>query len=73
MSATTYAHMHSDGPLAGIRRASSRVFNRMVESRMREAERRVAYHLLSLDDRTLADLGYDRATLSRQGTIQRGL
>lgn len=41
----------------------SRLFNAMVEARMREAERRVAAQLASFDDRTLAALGYERSDL----------
>lgn len=41
-----------------------RMFNALVESRMREAERMVATHLSALDDKTLEELGYDRARLA---------
>ena len=41
----------------------SRMLDKMVEARMREAERLVVAQLLSLDDKTLADLGYERAGL----------
>ncbi len=41
----------------------SRVFNSMVEARQREAERQVVAQLLSFDDKTLADLGFERSEL----------
>ena len=41
----------------------SRVLNAMIKARTREAERLVAEQLLSFDDRTLADLGFERSGL----------
>ena len=41
----------------------SRLFQRMIEARQRQADRTVSAYLLSLDDRTLKELGYDRAML----------
>lgn len=43
----------------------SRFFSAMVDARMRQAERCVATHLLSFDERTLEELGYDRASLKK--------
>jgi hypothetical protein len=43
----------------------SRFFKAMVDARMRQAERIVAVHLLSFDERTLKELGYDRQTLRK--------
>lgn len=42
-----------------------RMFDALVEARMREAQRMVNTHLLSMDDETLKNLGYDRATLRK--------
>lgn len=44
----------------------ARVLDRIVASRMRQADRAVAAYLLSLDDATLAKLGYERAELERR-------
>lgn len=41
----------------------SRMFQRMIEARQRQADRMVSAYLLTMDDRTLAQLGYDRAML----------
>lgn len=41
----------------------SRLFQRMVEARQRQADRMVSAYLLTLDERTLGQLGYDRAML----------
>ncbi len=43
----------------------SRFYRAMVEARMRQAERMVAAHLLSFDERTLKELGYDRNSLRK--------
>ena len=43
----------------------SRFFDAMVEARMRQAERVVAAHLLSFDERTLKELGYDKQSLQK--------
>jgi hypothetical protein len=43
----------------------SRVFNAMIAARTRQAERYVAMHLLSFDDKTLEELGYDKADLKK--------
>jgi uncharacterized protein YjiS (DUF1127 family) len=44
----------------------SRVFTAIVESRMREAERRVAmYQLSSMTDRELKDMGVTRGELKQ--------
>jgi hypothetical protein len=73
MSATTYQHARDEGLFAGVRKALSVVMRRMMESRMRQAERHVAYHLLTMDDRTLAELGYSRADLIKKNPVPRGL
>ena len=39
----------------------SRLYRAIVEARTREARRQVNAYLRSLDDKTLAKLGYDRA------------
>lgn len=41
----------------------ARIGQRLMASRMRQADRAVAAYLLSLDDETLERLGYDRADL----------
>ena len=41
----------------------SRMLNAMVNARLREAQRRVTDELLSFDDKTLADLGFERSDL----------
>lgn len=47
----------------------SRVGHRLIESRMRQADRAVASYLLSLDDETLAKLGYDRREVERRNPM----
>ncbi|XWN29463.1 MAG: hypothetical protein ROR55_18425 [Devosia sp.] len=42
----------------------SRLASRLIEARMRSADRAVAAYLLSLDDATLTRLGYDRNELT---------
>ena len=42
-----------------------RMFQAFVVSREREARRYVNGYLLSLDDKTLADLGFDRAEIAK--------
>jgi hypothetical protein len=37
----------------------------MIAARTRQAERYVAMHLLSFDDKTLEELGYDKADLKK--------
>lgn len=49
----------------------SRAYDRMIEARMREAQRTVNGYLLTLDDQTLAELGHDRAALLRAGVTAR--
>lgn len=49
----------------------SRALDRLIESRMREAQRAVNGYLLTLDDQTLAELGHDRAALKRVGVPAR--
>ncbi|WP_108659299.1 hypothetical protein [Acuticoccus kandeliae] len=44
----------------------SRLGAGIVASRKRQADRAVAAYLLSLDDETLARLGYDRAEVERR-------
>jgi hypothetical protein len=46
----------------------SRLFQRMIEARQRQADRAVSAYLLSLDDRTLKEHGYDRAMLESKST-----
>ncbi len=43
----------------------ARFFKALVVSREREARRYVNSYLLSLDDKTLANLGYDRETIKK--------
>ena len=50
----------------------SRFFDAMVEARMRQAERVVASHLLSFDEKTLKELGYDRLSLQKAAIGQAG-
>jgi hypothetical protein len=49
----------------------SRALDRLVEARMREAQRVVNGYLLTLDDQSLAELGHDRAALLRVGAHAR--
>lgn len=44
-----------------------RMINALIEGRMREAEHRVARHLLAFDDKTLDSLGLDRRNLAKKG------
>ena len=41
------------------------LYRAIVEARTREARRQVDAYLRSLDDRTLADFGYDRAEVRK--------
>jgi hypothetical protein len=50
----------------------ARFFNAMVAARTRQAERFVAEHLLSFDEKTLKDLGYDKAELRKASIGLRG-
>ena len=43
----------------------ARMYQALVVSREREARRYVNAYLRSLDDKTLADLGYDRAEIAK--------
>jgi hypothetical protein len=49
----------------------SRAYDRLIDARMREAQRVVNGYLLTLDDQTLAELGHDRASLRRVGAVAR--
>lgn len=49
----------------------ARALDRVVDARMREAQRVVNGYLLTLDDQTLAELGHDRAALRRVGAVSR--
>lgn len=69
MADITYTHIPSHGFLSRIRKTFSAIGARIVDARMREAERHVAYHLLALDDRTLGELGFDRAELLRKNPL----
>jgi hypothetical protein len=44
----------------------ARLGTRLMAARKRQADRAVAAYLLSLDDETLARLGYDRRELERR-------
>lgn len=46
-----------------------RALDRMVTARERQARRYVNGYLLSLDDATLANYGYDRRELERDGAM----
>jgi hypothetical protein len=60
------------GALRGGRKgAFARALDRLMEARMREAQRTVNGYLLTLDDQTLAELGHDRATLVKHGATAR--
>mgnify|MGYP001826715464 CR=1 FL=1 len=50
----------------------TRFFDAMVAARTRQAERSVAEYLLSFDEKTLKDLGYDRAELRKASIGLRG-
>lgn len=49
-----------------VRRATRVGYNRLIESRQRQAQRYINGALLALDDEALARAGYDRKTLERQ-------
>ncbi|MCB1491872.1 MAG: hypothetical protein KDJ77_08750 [Rhodobiaceae bacterium] len=59
--------------LGHIRLAFSAFGSRLIRARMREADRHVAYHLLSFDDATLAELGYDREELKKRNPTPNAL
>lgn len=62
-------HVGASDILGNVRVALSAFGSRLIRARMREADRYVAYHLLALDDATLAELGYDRAELKRKNPV----
>ncbi len=47
----------------------ARMYQALVISREREARRYVNAYLRSLDDKTLAELGYDRAELVKSNAV----
>ncbi len=47
----------------------ARMYQALVVSREREARRYVNAYLRSLDDKTLAELGYDRAELVKSNAV----
>lgn len=56
----------------GVRKSVfARALDRLIDARMREAQRTVNGYLLTLDDQTLAELGHDRATLVKLGATAR--
>ncbi len=57
--------MSSPSSPAGNGGVMRRITKALVDGRMREAQARVAQHLLTFDDETLKALGKDRATLQR--------
>lgn len=59
------------GALGRMRLAMSAFGSRLVKARMQEAERHIAYHLLALDDETLAEMGVDRETLKSKDPMPR--
>ncbi len=59
------------GVRSGRKGMFARALDRLMEARMREAQRVVNGYLLTLDDQTLAELGHDRATLVRHGATAR--
>lgn len=66
----------TDLPLGSLARRArkgffARALDRLLEARMRAAQRTVNGYLLTLDDQTLAELGHDRATLVRLGATAR--
>ena len=63
MTTTTYSADVGAATSRRERGTFSRVFQRMIEARQRQADRAVSAYLLSFDDRTLKELGYDRAML----------
>ncbi|MEM6616389.1 MAG: hypothetical protein AAGA88_02955 [Pseudomonadota bacterium] len=65
MSVTTVSNAYNPAAEKASRGFFGRLADRIMAGRMREAERRVAYHMLALDDVTLKELGYDREELSK--------
>jgi len=49
-----------------VKRATRVGYNRLMESRQRQAQRYINGALLALDDEALTRAGYDRKTLERQ-------
>lgn len=62
ITANTYPYTPSPSS-RGKKGFFSRIGARVVAARMAQADRQVAAYLLTLDDATLAKLGYDRAAL----------
>ena len=46
------------------------LFGTMISARERQAKRYVNGYLLSLDEQTLTELGYDRATIESEGAAR---
>ena len=55
--------------------AISRLMQRLMAARQRQVDAMISAHLLRLDDRTLAELGYERKSLqaNSQGATYAGL
>lgn len=71
MADITYAPVEPSNVWARTKAALAAIGNRIVEARMREAQRQVAYQLLAFDDATLNDLGFDRAELKQMDPAPR--
>ncbi|MEM6667122.1 MAG: hypothetical protein AAF638_12055 [Pseudomonadota bacterium] len=73
MTAATYSDHAHEGFLSRLVAGFRHVSTHMLASRQAEADRLVAFHLLSMDDESLKSHGYDRKTLqamaSRSGRV----
>ncbi len=66
MTATIYTPTHAGParkPESGVKAFFRNLLNRMIEARMREAERRILDDLISHTDQSLRDLGYSPAEI----------
>jgi hypothetical protein len=66
--ATTASFTNVPARAAGSNSVFRRAMNRMVSARERQVTRYVNGYLLTLDDQTLAENGYDRKTLEKAGS-----
>lgn len=67
MTATTYSPTHAGParkPESGVKAYFRRLLNRMIEARMREAERRILNDLIAHTDESLAGIGFSPAEIA---------
>lgn len=66
MAATTYSSDHETGISARVSTFFHDLFDHMMTARQNQADRYIARHLSTFDDRTLANAGIKRANIYRR-------